>query len=81
MLSHILQRRRLLRCVLILLLALCLKLLLPLPGHTVGGWIAGTRENRVSAAIESFAASFAAGAGLRDAVEVCYESWQSFTTG
>ena len=81
MLFHRPIRRFSILCSLLILLALTLKFTLPGLGQTVGDWIAGAEENRVSAAIESFAASLSDGGSLREAVEVFYESWQNFTPG
>lgn len=78
MLFRVPFRRWLLRILLAVVLVLCLKLLLPGPGRTVGAWIAGCAENRVSAAIECFVASLSDGDSLHDAAEVSYEVWQTF---
>ena len=81
MLFHRPIRRAAVLCSLLVLLALSLKFMLPELGETVGGWIAGAAENRVSATIESFSASLSGGGSLRDAMEVFYESWQNFSAG
>lgn len=81
MLFHRPVRRVTIMCSLLIALALTLKFALPELGETVGDWIAGAAENRVSAAIESFSASLSEGGSLREAVEVFYESWQNFAAG
>lgn len=81
MLFHRPIRRCAIACSLLIALALTLKFALPEIGATVGDWIAGAADNRVSEAIASFSAALSEGESLKEAVEVFYESWQNFTTG
>lgn len=44
--------------------------------ETIGNWITGREDNRVSQAVSRFVDSLSEGNGLSDAVEVFYENLQ-----
>lgn len=52
------------------LCCLCLKLLLPELGLTIGKWLSGSETNRVNRAIVCFQAAVSGGDSVLDAVEV-----------
>lgn len=61
-------------CIVLVALAISLKQALPSIGKTVGGWISGSRENRVSQAVSNVLETLQNGDGLKNAMEVFRES-------
>lgn len=73
-------RRNTVICLGILITAFLLKFTYPKIGAEIGGWIAGTEDNRVSKAVSCLFSSISEGNSVKEAVEVFCETLQQDST-
>ena len=69
-------RKKLMLCIFLVALFLALKRHIPEIGNTIGKWISGTADGRVSAAFSSMLEAFSEGS--KEVVEVFADGLQNF---
>ena len=69
-------QRRIIWCLLLVILVLVIKQQYPDLGQQVGQWISGTRDSRVAKAVSSMVESLSDGKDLKTAVEVFCEGME-----
>ena len=74
-------QRRIIICLLIVILVLVVKQKYPQPGRQIGEWISGTGDTRIAKAVSSMMESLSEGDDLKTAVEVFCEGWKHTPQG